>query len=191
MPSSRQALIAIAREMGTKLIRSSYSNIVREAQDASAALFDARRQRRRAGRADPDAPRLDVGDLPRLRRSSARSHKLEPGDFYINNDPYGGGQHLQDVFIFTPIFVEGRHRRLRRHGGAPSRSRRRQSRHDAGCGRRARRGHHHPALALHLRRATGTAGRSSGWSRPTCACPRRPSATSMPSSPPTRSARRA
>ena len=36
-----QALIAIAREMGTKLIRSSYSNIVREAQDASAALFDA------------------------------------------------------------------------------------------------------------------------------------------------------
>ena len=28
-----QALIAIAREMGTKLIRSSYSNIVREAQD--------------------------------------------------------------------------------------------------------------------------------------------------------------
>ena len=36
-----QALIAIAREMGTKLVRSSYSNIVREAQDASAALFDA------------------------------------------------------------------------------------------------------------------------------------------------------
>src|SRR5215467_8301131 len=35
------ALIAIAREMGTKLIRSSYSNIVREAQDASAALLDA------------------------------------------------------------------------------------------------------------------------------------------------------
>src|SRR5262245_20689239 len=36
-----QAVIAIAREMGTKLIRSSYSNIVREAQDASAAVFDA------------------------------------------------------------------------------------------------------------------------------------------------------
>ena len=35
-----QALIAAGREMGTKMIRSSYSNIVREAQDASAALFD-------------------------------------------------------------------------------------------------------------------------------------------------------
>ena len=40
---------------------------------------------------------------------------LKPGDFYINNDPYGGGQHLQDVFIFQPIFVDGEHRRFRRH----------------------------------------------------------------------------
>ena len=35
-----QALMATGKEMGVKLIRSSYSNIVREAQDASAALFD-------------------------------------------------------------------------------------------------------------------------------------------------------
>ena len=35
-----QGFIAAAREMGTKLVRSSYSTIVREAQDASAALFD-------------------------------------------------------------------------------------------------------------------------------------------------------
>ena len=35
-----QGLAAAAREMGTKLVRSSYSNVVREAQDASAALFD-------------------------------------------------------------------------------------------------------------------------------------------------------
>ena len=35
-----QGLIAGAREMGAKLIRSAYSTIVREAQDASAALLD-------------------------------------------------------------------------------------------------------------------------------------------------------
>ena len=35
-----QGLIAIAREMGAKLIRSAYSTIVREARDASAALLD-------------------------------------------------------------------------------------------------------------------------------------------------------
>ena len=35
-----QALLAAAREMGTKLVRSAYSNIVREARDASAAILD-------------------------------------------------------------------------------------------------------------------------------------------------------
>ena len=35
-----QGLIAAAREMGVKLIRSAYSTIVREAGDASAALLD-------------------------------------------------------------------------------------------------------------------------------------------------------
>ena len=35
-----QGLIAAAREMGVKLIRSAYSTILREAQDGSAALMD-------------------------------------------------------------------------------------------------------------------------------------------------------
>ena len=37
-----QSLIAAAREMGVKLIRSAYSNILREARDGSAALLDAK-----------------------------------------------------------------------------------------------------------------------------------------------------
>ncbi|HBM14109.1 MAG TPA: methylhydantoinase, partial [Rhodospirillaceae bacterium] len=32
---------------------------------------------------------------------------LVEGDFLINNHPYHGGQHLQDVFIFNPVFFEG------------------------------------------------------------------------------------
>ena len=35
-----QALIAAAKEMGIKLVRSAYSPIVREANDCSAALLD-------------------------------------------------------------------------------------------------------------------------------------------------------
>ncbi|MDP7295241.1 MAG: hydantoinase B/oxoprolinase family protein, partial [Vicinamibacterales bacterium] len=34
--------------------------------------------------------------------------ELEPGDFYINNDPFEGGQHLPDVFLYSPVFFEGR-----------------------------------------------------------------------------------
>jgi N-methylhydantoinase B len=100
------ALIAIAREMGTKLIRSSYSNIVREAQDASAALFDGQGNVVAQAELIP----MHLGSMSEIFRACVEqcpSEALEPGDFYINNDPYGGGQHLQDVFIFSPIFVEG------------------------------------------------------------------------------------
>jgi N-methylhydantoinase B len=101
-----QALIAIAREMGTKLVRSSYSNIVREAQDASAALFD------KAGNvvAQAELIPMHLGSMSEIFRACVERcpiEELRPGDFYINNDPYGGGQHLQDVFIFTPIFHKG------------------------------------------------------------------------------------
>ena len=102
-----QALIAIAREMGTKLIRSSYSNIVREAQDASAALFDAEGNVVAQAELIP----MHLGSMSEIFRACVDQcpmDRLRPGDFYINNDPYGGGQHLQDVFIFTPIFVDGR-----------------------------------------------------------------------------------
>ncbi|MEZ5849399.1 MAG: hydantoinase B/oxoprolinase family protein [Hyphomicrobiaceae bacterium] len=101
-----QALIAIAREMGTKLIRSSYSNIVREAQDASAALFDAEGNVVAQAELIP----MHLGSMSEIFRACVARCPIEdlrPGDFYINNDPYGGGQHLQDVFIFTPIFHDG------------------------------------------------------------------------------------
>jgi N-methylhydantoinase B len=102
-----QALIAIAREMGTKLVRSSYSNIVREAQDASAAIFDAEGNVVAQAELIP----MHLGSMSEIFRACAAAHPvstLKEGDFYINSDPYGGGQHLQDVFIFQPIFVDGR-----------------------------------------------------------------------------------
>ena len=99
-----QALMAAGREMGVKLIRSSYSNIVREAQDGSAALFD------RHGNvvAQAELIPMQLGPMSDIFRACAAvipPETLKPGDFYINNDPYQGGQHLQDVFIYSPIFV--------------------------------------------------------------------------------------
>lgn len=100
-----QGLMAAAREMGVKLIRSSYSNIVREAQDASAALFDAEGNVVAQAELIP----MQLGPMSDIFRACAAvvpPSELRPGDFYINNDPYGGGQHLQDVFIYSPIFVD-------------------------------------------------------------------------------------
>lgn len=101
-----QSLIAAAREMGVKLIRSSYSTIVREAQDASAALFDPKGNVVAQAELIP----MQLGPMSDIFNACARlfpPETLKEGDFYINNDPYGGGQHLQDVFIFSPIFHEG------------------------------------------------------------------------------------
>src|SRR5690348_6117274 len=101
-----QALIAAAREMGAKLIRSAYSTIVREARDCSAALLD------RHGNviAQAELIPMQLGPigatiLPCLELYPVET--LREGDLFINNDPFNGGQHLQDVFIFTPIFFEG------------------------------------------------------------------------------------
>jgi len=101
-----QSLQAAAREMGVKLIKSAYSTILREARDGSAALLD------RDGNviAQAELIPMQLGPIgatikPCLARHPAAS--LREGDFFMNNDPYDGGQHLQDVFIFTPIFHDG------------------------------------------------------------------------------------
>lgn len=102
-----QSLIATAREMGTKLVRSSYSTILREAQDGSAALLDAR-----GGTvAQAELIPMQLGTIGRIFAACAAVYPpetLTEDDFLAINDPYAGGQHLQDVFIFHPIFVDGR-----------------------------------------------------------------------------------
>ncbi|MDA0951141.1 MAG: hydantoinase B/oxoprolinase family protein, partial [Proteobacteria bacterium] len=101
-----QGLIAAAREMGVKLMRSAYSTILREAQDGSAALMD------RDGNVVSQAELIpmQLGPMKATFVPCAEFHPvdtLKPGDFYISNDPFNGGQHLPDVFIFSPIFYEG------------------------------------------------------------------------------------
>lgn len=101
-----QGLIASAREMGVKLIRSAYSTILREASDGSAALLD------RHGNviAQAELIPMQLGPIGATFKPCAEivpPEELQEGDFYINNSPFEGGQHLPDVFIFSPIFFEG------------------------------------------------------------------------------------
>ncbi len=101
-----QALLAASREMGTKLVRSAYSNIVREARDASCAILDP------AGNivAQSEMVPMQLGSMnTTLRACLAQypAHTLTDDDFLVNNHPFHGGQHLQDVFIFRPVFIDG------------------------------------------------------------------------------------
>jgi len=101
-----QALQAIAGEMGAKLVRSAYSTILREARDGGAALLD------REGNvvAQADLIPIQLGPIGMTLKPCLARYPLDDlreGDFLISNDPYNGGQHLPDVFIFSPVFVDG------------------------------------------------------------------------------------
>ena len=100
-----RALLAGAHEMGAKLIRSAHSPIVREAQDCSAALTDPK------GRvvAQAELTAIQLGSISHtLDRCLAlfAPGTLTPDDFLITNDPFNGGQHVQDIFLFSPVFFQ-------------------------------------------------------------------------------------
>jgi len=100
-----RAIIAASHEMGAKLIRSAHSPIVREAQDCSAALTDPE------GRvvAQAELTAIQLGSISHTLEACLAlfpADTLTPDDFLINNDPFNGGQHVQDIFLFSPIFFE-------------------------------------------------------------------------------------
>ena len=87
-------------------MRSAYSPIVRVANDCSAALLDVEGNVVSQAELIP----MQLGPIGTTFRPCAELYPpetLEPGDFYINNDPFHGGQHVPDVFIFSPIFFGG------------------------------------------------------------------------------------
>lgn len=99
------AMHAIAEEMGTTLVRSAFSTIVREARDCATALLDA------DGHVVAQAEMIPIhnGGLSAAFRASAAQLDLSdlgPDDAILLNDPYAGGQHLNDFILFQPIFID-------------------------------------------------------------------------------------
>lgn len=103
------ALENIAVEMGHKLMRMSYSSIIRESEDFGAALTDA------VGRQlceTPQSTPLQSGPIPGyvqgvLQLLAARGDAIAPGDIVIHNSAYHGASHGPDVAFCVPVFVEG------------------------------------------------------------------------------------
>ncbi|AXC51237.1 hydantoinase B/oxoprolinase family protein [Paracoccus suum] len=103
------ALESIAIEMGHKLMRMSYSSIIRESEDFGAALTDA--QGRQLCECTMSTP-LQSGPIPGyitgiLRELEARGDHVQPGDVFMHNDPYGGASHGPDVGFAVPVFHHG------------------------------------------------------------------------------------
>jgi N-methylhydantoinase B len=101
----KSALDSIVDEMAYAVIRTARSEIIRDVMDYSAALCDA--EGRLVAQAKTIAQHL--GAVPDAMQSVLREFAgdLHPGDVVVMNDPYEGGMHIPDVFLFLPIFVEG------------------------------------------------------------------------------------
>jgi N-methylhydantoinase B len=101
------ALENIAIEMGHKLMRMSYSSIIRESEDFGTALTDATgRQMCECKMSTP----LQSGPIPGyvrgiLKQLEARGESVRPGDVIMHNDPYGGASHGPDVGFAVPVFL--------------------------------------------------------------------------------------
>ena len=104
------ALENIAVEMGYKLMRMSYSSIIRESEDFGAALVDA--EGRGLAESAQSTP-LQSGPIPGyirgiLKALRERRDAVRPGDVIMHNDAYGGASHGPDVGFAVPVFHDGR-----------------------------------------------------------------------------------
>ncbi len=98
----KSGLDTIVDDMAYAVMRTARSPIVRDVLDYSVTLCDG--QGRILTQAKTVA--LHLGAVPDamdvvLKRFSGN---LFPGDVIVLNDPYDGGMHLPDIFMFKPIF---------------------------------------------------------------------------------------
>jgi N-methylhydantoinase B len=102
----RNKLEDIADEMEMTLLKSSHSTVVKEALDASAAIFDAEGNQVAQAIASP----IHLGMiLPAVEEFVKRfpPKEMKEGDVFVLNDPFAGGTHLPDLVVTVPIVFEG------------------------------------------------------------------------------------
>ncbi|KAA3660894.1 MAG: hydantoinase B/oxoprolinase family protein [Chloroflexi bacterium] len=98
----RHLFASVAEEMGVTLERAAYSPNIKERLDFSCALFLGN------GRMLAQAAHIPVhlGAMPSsVKAAINQCTPFQPGDVVILNDPYQGGNHLPDITIVSPVFI--------------------------------------------------------------------------------------
>ena len=98
----KNGLDAIVDEMAYDVMRTARSEIVKDVMDFSAAICDM------SGNmiAQAKTVALHLGAVPEAMGVVVEHYgdDLAPGDAVVLNDPYQGGMHLPDIFMFMPVF---------------------------------------------------------------------------------------
>lgn len=99
-------LLSITEEMGITMKRTAYSEMVREANDFSCALFDS--EGNLLAQTDLVGSPGHLGsirDVVKLILKEVPAGEFKPGDSYVTNDPFIVAGHLPDIAVVSPIFV--------------------------------------------------------------------------------------
>lgn len=102
-----QSTQQIARELTVNMMRTGYSNVIKESQDFTFCIFDPQARLVAQGIPQP----LHIGPISAQVREVHRVFhgRLQPGDAIIVNHPYRACQnHATDVTVISPVFFEGR-----------------------------------------------------------------------------------
>jgi len=98
----KNAMDSIVDEVAYTVLRTARSEIVKDVMDYSAAICDRHGQMI----AQAKTIALHLGAIPEAMTEVRKRYgdALAPGDAVIVNDPYQGGMHLPDIFMFVPFF---------------------------------------------------------------------------------------
>ena len=101
----KNALFSAADEMAVTVCRTTYSGVLRDNMDFSTSITDARGSVLAQGLTLP----MHLGSVrTALAAVLARyDGDMRAGDVFVLNDPFEGGMHLPDIFMFKPVFVDG------------------------------------------------------------------------------------
>jgi N-methylhydantoinase B len=91
--------------MALTIARTAYSEVLKDNMDYSTALADGDGRLVAQGLTLPG----HLGSIPTALEAVLQRFggDMAPGDIFLMNDPFEGGMHLPDIFIFQPIFVDG------------------------------------------------------------------------------------
>jgi N-methylhydantoinase B len=101
----KNALFSVADEMALTIFRTTYSGVLKDNMDYSTAMFDGEGQLAAQGLTLPG----HLGSMPTAMAAIQQRFAGEvfAGDVFILNDPFDGGMHLPDIFVFKPIHYDG------------------------------------------------------------------------------------
>ena len=102
----KNSIFSIADEMAVTITRTTYSGVLKDNMDFSTAFADADGKMVAQGLTLPG----HLGSIPTALEATMRHYgnDMNPGDVFILNDPFDGGMHLPDIFVFKPIYHEGK-----------------------------------------------------------------------------------